>query len=59
MPLPFSLRRPPIAPTMVTCRPSRIQTVPSPTTTIHWNRAHGSRSIRAGIFVSIVRSSTG
>src|SRR4051794_40178639 len=43
-------------PTIVTSRPSRIQTVPSPITTIQWNRDQGSRSSRAGTLVSIVSS---
>ena len=46
-------------PTIVTSRPSRIQTAPSPTTTSQCQRAQGSRSMRAGMFVSMVRSSTG
>jgi hypothetical protein len=48
-----------MVPTMVTSSPSRIHTAPRPTTTSQCHRAHGSRSIRAGMFVSIVRSSTG
>src|SRR3954447_37454 len=40
-----------IDPTMVTSSPSRIHTVPSPTTTSQWNRDHGSRSSRAGMSV--------
>ena len=44
-------------PTIVTSRPSRIQTVPSPISTIQCQRAHGSRSSRAGIFVSMMRPS--
>jgi hypothetical protein len=35
-------------------RPSRIQAVPSPTTTVQWNRVHGNRSIRAGMRLRIV-----
>src|SRR3954451_6063222 len=54
MPLPLSERRDAIDPTIVTSSPSRIHTVPSPTTTRQWNFAHGSRSSRAGIFVVIV-----
>ena len=38
-------------PTIVTSRPSRIQTVPSPITTSQCQRAHGSRSSRAGMSV--------
>src|SRR4051794_1024292 len=57
-PLPFSVSRPAIDPTIVTSSPSRIQTVPRPMTTSQCQRAHGRRSMRAGIFVSIVRSST-
>src|SRR3954451_17197193 len=53
-PLPFSLSRPPMAPTMVTARPSRIQTVPRPAMIIQCQRDHGRRSIRAGMFVSMV-----
>jgi hypothetical protein len=53
-PLPFSVSRPPIAPTIVTARPSRIQTVPSPPTTIQCHFDHGRRSIRAGMFVVMV-----
>ena len=40
--------------TIVTSSPSRIQTVPRPITIIQWNRDQGSRSRRAGIWVSIV-----
>src|SRR3954468_7656347 len=54
MPLPFSVSRGAIAPTIVTSSPSRIHTVPSPPTTSQWNRAHGSRSSRPGMFVLIV-----
>jgi hypothetical protein len=57
-PLPCSLKRPPMAPTMVTARPSRIQTVPSPITTIQCHLDHGNRSMRAGMSVSMVRSVT-
>src|SRR3954471_11083132 len=39
---------------MVTSRPSRIHTVPRPTSTIQCQRAHGSRSSRAGIRVSTI-----
>src|SRR5258705_4884310 len=57
MPLPASVMRGAIAPTIVTCSPSRIHTVPSPMTTLQWKRDHGSRSRRAGMFVLIVRGS--
>ena len=40
-----------IEPTMVTSRPSRIQTVPSPITTIQCHLAHGNRSNLAGMSV--------
>ena len=53
-PLPCSVSRPPIAPTMVTARPSSTQTVPRPMTTIQCQRDHGKRSMRAGMAVSIV-----
>src|SRR4051794_11774039 len=43
-----------IAPTIVTSSPSRIHTVPSPSTTSQCQPLHGSRSIRAGIRVSTV-----
>ena len=53
MPSPVSLglRASDIEPTIVTSRPSRIQTVPSPITTSQCQRAHGSRSSRAGMSV--------
>ena len=54
MPLPGSVRRDAIEPTIVTSSPSRIQTVPRPMTTSQWKRDHGSRSRRAGIAVLIV-----
>src|SRR3954452_536415 len=54
MPLPFSVSRGAIAPTIVTSSPSRIHTVPSPPTTSQWNRAQGSRSSRPGMFVLMV-----
>src|SRR3954449_12579170 len=57
-PEPSSLSRPPIAPTIVTARPSRIQTVPSPMITIQCHLDHGNRSIRAGMSVSMVRNVT-
>ena len=53
-PLSSSVSRAAIEPTIVTSRPSRIHTVPRPITTIQWKRDHGSRSSRAGIFVSMV-----
>src|SRR5690348_17314050 len=51
MPLPFSVSRDEIEPTIVTSRPSRIHTVPRPMTTRQWNRDQGRRSRRAGICV--------
>src|SRR3954447_16870842 len=48
-----------MAPTIVTANPSRIHTVPRPMMIIQCHRDHGSRSIRAGMSVSIVRSETG
>ena len=59
IPEPSSVRREEIVPTIVTSRPSRIQTVPSPTSTIQCQRAHGNRSSRAGILVSMIRPSAG
>src|SRR3954471_6553263 len=53
-PDPFSVRREEIVPTIVTSRPSRIHTVPSPTSTIQCQRDPGSRSSRAGIRVSTI-----
>ena len=53
-PVSASLRASDIEPTMVTSRPSRIQTVPSPTTIIQWNFDHGNRSSRAGMSVVMV-----
>ena len=53
-PLSGSVRRVAMAPTMVTSSPSRIQTVPRPITTSQCHRAHGSRSSRPGIRVSMV-----
>ncbi len=50
-PLPFSVSRPAIEPTMVTSSPSRIHTVPRPMTTSQCHLAQGNRSIRAGMFV--------
>ena len=55
-PLPFSVSRSPMLPTIVTSSPSRIQTVPRPITTIQWKRDQGSRSRRAGMRVSILPS---
>src|SRR5262245_20462008 len=54
MPLPFSVRRDAIEPTIVTSSPSRIQTAPRPITTRQWKLDHGSRSSRPGMLVSIV-----
>ena len=54
MPLPGLLSWPEMLPTMVTSRPSRIQTVPSPITIIQCQRDQGSRSSRAGTFVVTV-----
>src|SRR5690349_7047328 len=51
---PFSVIRAATEPTMVTSRPSRIHTLPRPTTTIQWNFAQGRRSSRAGILVVMV-----
>ena len=48
IPLPASVRRGAIAPTIVTSSPSRTQTVPRPITMRQWNRDHGSRSRRPG-----------
>src|SRR5579884_2668287 len=53
IPLPFSVSREAIEPTIVTSSPSRIQTVPRPMTTSQWKRDHGSRSRRPGMFVSM------
>ena len=58
IPLPDSVSRSPTEPTIVTSRPSRIHTVPSPMRIRQWNHDHGSRSSRAGIFVSIRFDST-
>ncbi len=54
MPLPSSVIREATDPTIVTSRPSRIQTVPRPMTISQWKRDHGSRSSRAGMRVSMV-----
>ena len=53
-PLPFSVSRPAMEPTMVTSRPSRIQTVPSPMTTSQCHLDQGNRSMPAGMLVFIV-----
>jgi len=45
-------------PTIVTSMPSRIHTVPSPITISQCQRAHGNRSIRAGMSVVIRPVST-
>ena len=54
MPLPGLLSCPEMLPTIVTSRPSRIQTVPRPITIIQCHRDQGSRSRRAGTFVVTV-----
>src|SRR3954454_11765517 len=51
----FSDSRDAIAPTIVTSSPSRIHTVPSPTTTSQCHFDQGRRSSRAGIFEAITR----
>ena len=56
IPLPLAEIAPAIEPTIVTSRPSRIHTVPSPTRIFQCHRDHGSRSNRAGMLVSIVPS---
>ncbi|MGC0426406.1 hypothetical protein RKD32_002761 [Streptomyces sp. SAI-195] len=53
-PLPSSAMRPATLPTIVTSRPSRIQTVPRPITIIQCQRDQGSRSRRAGTAVVTV-----
>jgi len=55
IPLPLAEMAPAIEPTIVTSRPSRIQTVPKPIRIRQCQRDHGSRSSRAGMLVSIVR----
>src|SRR3989440_8156040 len=40
IPLPCSVNRPAIDPTIVTCNPSKIHTVPNPTTTNQCHRDH-------------------
>src|SRR4051794_21460673 len=57
-PLPRSVRRAAIAPTIVTSSPSRIHTVPRPITMRQWKRDQGSRSRRAGTSVRIVLGGT-
>src|SRR6476659_775368 len=57
-PVPGGFRASDIEPTIVTSRPSRIHTVPRPTTTSQWKRAQGNRSSRAGMSVVILPSST-
>ena len=57
-PLPSEVSRAPIASTIVTSSPSRIQTVPRPITTRQWKRDQGRRSSRAGTWVSTVPSVT-
>src|SRR5687767_13631849 len=47
-----------IEPTIVTSSPSRIHTVPRPTTMSQWKRLQGSRSMRAGMSVVIRPVST-
>src|SRR3954452_25076578 len=59
MPEPCSVRRLAIVPTIVTSRPSSTHTAPRPMTTSQCQRDHGRRSIRDGMSVSMVRSSTG
>ena len=54
MPLPGLLICPEMFPTMVTSRPSRIQTVPRPITIIQCHRDQGSRSRRDGTLVVTV-----
>jgi hypothetical protein len=53
IPEPASVRRLAIEPTIVTSRPSRIHTVPRPTSTSQCQLVHGSRSKRAGMRVSM------
>jgi hypothetical protein len=50
----FSDSRDAIAPTIVTSSPSRIHTVPSPSTTSQCQPLQGSRSMRAGMRVLTV-----
>src|SRR5580704_552208 len=54
MPLPGAVSVLPTAPTIVTSRPSRIQTVPRPIRTIQCHLDHGNRSRRPGTVVSVV-----
>jgi hypothetical protein len=53
-PLPGAESWPEMLPTIVTSRPSSIQTVPSPITIIQCHRDQGKRSRRAGTFVVTV-----
>src|SRR6185312_12161693 len=59
MPVPEPLAdiAPAIEPTIVTSSPSRIHTVPRPMRIFQCHLDHGKRSNRAGMLVSIVRSS--
>ena len=57
MPLPLAEIAPAIEPTIVTSRPSRIHTVPSPIRILQCQRDQGRRSSRAGMLVSTVPSS--
>src|SRR5690606_14818458 len=50
-PLPGSVMRDPIAPTIVTSRPSRIHTLPRPARISQCQRAQGRRARRAGMSV--------
>jgi hypothetical protein len=54
IPLPGCESCPEMLPTIVTSRPSRIHTVPSPMMIIQCQRDQGSRSRRAGTFVVTV-----
>src|SRR6516162_2372371 len=51
------LSAPDIAPASVTSRPSKIQVIPSATTTSVWNRPQGRRSSLAGMSVSRIEPS--
>ena len=57
-PVPSGLRASDSEPTIVTSMPSRIHTVPRPSTITQCHRAQGSRSIRAGMLVVIRPVST-
>src|SRR3954463_12267962 len=48
----LSFRAPASEPASVTSSPSRIQVMPSATMTRLWNRPQGSRTSRAGVWVS-------